>query len=125
MKANIRKIAATRRQMLALAGLAESHPALHPNPGYHLLASDRTGTDGNGRHFVPNGWDEADRGVCPCGELVIWDEASKSWIPDRSLRLLVLTQHEASLVVRAAIETEEGHLATTIGYQLDLNEEVV
>lgn len=99
----------------------ESHPALHPNPGYHLLASDEAGTDGTGRHFVPAGWEDADRGVCPCGELVAWDGPSLSWIPDRSLRLLILTQHETSLVFLAVRTTQ---LVETIAHQLDLNEEV-
>lgn len=104
----------------------ESHPALHPNPGYHLLASDEAGTDGTGRHFVPSGWEDADRGVCPCGELVAWDGPSLSWIPDRSLRLLVLTTEEAKVVSEDGMtsQSRDRALQEVIEHQLSLNEEV-
>jgi hypothetical protein len=51
----------------------------------------------------------------PAASWSSWDGPSLSWIPDRSLRLLILTQHEASLVVRTAKEIEEGQLVETIG----------
>lgn len=91
------------------------HPALSAN-GSHGTDAD----DAPERHYVPEGWEELDRGVCPCGELVRWDEAAERWIPDRALRVLVLTEAEAE-TLRAAAPAD---LALTVARQLILNESI-
>lgn len=46
-------------------------------------------------HFVPEGWEELDRGICPkCGQTVAWDEAAEKWRVDATLTVLVLTAAE-------------------------------
>lgn len=70
-------------------------------------------------HYVPEGWEEANVGVCPhCDNTVRWDEDGESWVTDRTLRVLVLTSDEADAVRRSvswlALES--------IRYQLDMQD---
>jgi len=53
-------------------------------------------------HFVPEGWEEADRGICPrCGRTVRWDADSAEWILEPTMRVLVLTATEADVALGA------------------------
>lgn len=63
-----------------------THPALHEPVD---IATHE-------RHFVPDGWDDLDRGICPCGELVRW--TGTGWTVDRSLVAFVLTRDEATMM---------------------------
>ena len=66
-----------------------SHPALHePSSIAH----------GRRDHFVPDGWDDLERGLCPCGEAVTWDHVSERWEADDLLVVLVLTRAEADTI---------------------------
>lgn len=98
------------------------HPALYANPGYHLVSGDNGELpDGElARHFVPEGWEELDRGICPCGEVVAWDEKAEVWVPDRSLRVLILTQAETETLWSLS----DHDLSETINRQLHYNEPV-
>ena len=52
-------------------------------------------------HFVPEGWDEINRGICPrCGKPVSWNEAIDQWMHDPTLTVLILTRHEMDLVLQ-------------------------
>jgi hypothetical protein len=65
------------------------------HPGLHRPFGEGHSQD---KHFVPEGWEDTNRGACPCGELVRWDEETDGWVPDRTLRLLVLERDEANAV---------------------------
>lgn len=97
-----------------------AHPALHTPPvGRHQ--SDPT------RHFVPEGWEDFDRGLCPCGEAVIWDATQDRWVVDRSLRVLVLTPDEvkALTAMDSRDPTYTAGLVETIVRQIGLQDEVL
>ena len=79
----------------------DSHPALH-EPSSH---------PGTG-HFVPESWDVFDRGICPCGEAVRWDESEDIWVKDRSLVIFVLEREEANTLVASAPDDETHWLLT-------------
>lgn len=67
-----------------------------------------------GEHFVPEGWDEADVGICPdCGRTVRWDEKRDAWVTAPDLRVLVLdpdevewVRHYAGPTLRAQIDRQ-------------------
>lgn len=86
-----------------------AHPALHTPPLRRRH-----------KHFVPEGWETLDRGCCPCGEVVVWDENRDRWQPDRTMRVLVLTPAEIKRLPMIEIDI----LVPTIGYQLELQNEV-
>lgn len=88
------------------------HPALYA-VDHH---SDEPGLR---EHFVPEGWEETDRGICPCGEAVIWNEAAQRWDPDRSLVVFVLTEAEAQHLRDDALMIED--LEPLLDLQLALN----
>jgi hypothetical protein len=93
---------------------SDSHPALHePSSAIH----------GDEDHFVPDGWDDVERGLCPCGEAVAWDEKTELWVPDRSLRVLVLTTEEVEHI-RAAVDLKTFPMDTAalLAFELHLNE---
>lgn len=90
----------------------EAHPALHDPPSRPHGRED---------HYVPDGWDERGRGICPCGEAVRWSARRDLWVPDRSLRVLVLTKHEAALL--SSIVLPAGSLGVEISEQLTLQED--
>ena len=91
-----------------------SHPAMHPAGSIHASTAD-------GPHFVPVGWEEADRGLCPCGEAVRWDESTALWIPERTLVVFVLTADEAAHLRHDALMIED--LEPMLDLQLALNED--
>lgn len=76
---------------------------------------------GNPGHFVPEGWDDLDRGICPCGEIVVWDEATDRWNPDRSMVVLVLTAIEAKQLEIYALSFNKD-LHDVIDRELSLNQ---
>jgi len=49
-----------------------NHPALYP-------AMTPTHTHGLGQHFVPEGWEDLEKGICPCGTVVQWDRVNERW----------------------------------------------
>lgn len=64
--------------------------------------NDHGPTTGND-HYVPEGWDELERGICPrCGQTVRWDETTDAWVVDDSLTVLVLTEDEIEKIGHAA-----------------------
>lgn len=76
----------------------------------------RHGTAGN-PHFVPEGWEDLDRGICPgCGLTVSWCAegvesplAPEGWYHDETLTVLVLTEDEVRwLAEDPRIGTEHG-----------------
>lgn len=67
--------------------LDTAHPALHTPP---MLPHED--------HYVPDGWDGIERGICPCGEAVTWDAEVDRWEVDRTLVVLVLT-HDETLAI--------------------------
>lgn len=73
-------------------------------------------------HFVPEGWEELDRGVCPrCGSTVVWEASSDLWREDASLRVLVLTAVETrTLTVLAGMHPA---LLNQIGSQIGLQDD--
>lgn len=112
----------------------EGHPALHPQPGYHLRPEDAVADAhskafDNDRHFAPLGWEDVNVGACPCGELVRWDQATESWLPDRTLRMLILDEKDAETVsgrfrlVRFGGTVDSERLGEAVRHQLILNEE--
>jgi ParB family chromosome partitioning protein len=72
-----------------------------------------------GRHFVPVGWEETDRGLCPCGEAVRWDPSLERWVPDRTLVVLVLTEAEYQHLRDDALMVED--LEPELDLQFGLN----
>jgi hypothetical protein len=69
----------------------DAHPALYaPN-----ITHSQHDPNGGPEHFVPEGWEDFDRGLCPCGEAVMWNQVDERWEPERSLRVFVLTPSEA------------------------------
>ncbi len=97
-----------------------SHPALHPG-----ITHDYPGPEPG--HFVPEGWEELNRGICPCGEVVTWNGPSDQWVPDRSMKVLVLTGQELSrideIIAGAEAETvERASLCDLLEAQADTNE---
>lgn len=103
-----------------------AHPALHTPPAY-------TPELGSGHdHYVAEGWEDFNVGLCPCGEAVRWDgglvidgpdgpEVEGGWVPDRTLRVLVLTAEEALMVVDGLPYATT--LARMVRDQLDIQEE--
>jgi len=111
----------------------ESHPALHPNNGYHLVAGDagnEPADPGEGRHFVPVGWEEVDRGICPCGEVVRWEDSTERWVADRSLRVLILDEAQLDFLrlyiypMDVGGSTKMDALRKAIDHQVGLSEPV-
>ena len=94
--------------------MTASHPALHPSSSSYHASGDARYSD----HFVPNGWEAGDRGICPCGEVVAW-RADGRWIPDRTLVVLILTADEAKHLRDDALMIED--LEPIIDQQLYLN----
>jgi hypothetical protein len=121
----------------------DAHPALHTPPiGLH------SNTMGNGPevklHYVPEGWEDFDRGICPCGEVVVWKEgdeivvpgnemanvpdimAGGQWVPDRTMRVLVLTPTERLAVMDMLALSYDGDVPETrdeVMRQLQLQDE--
>lgn len=63
------------------------------------------------RHFVPEAWEDLNRGICPqCGRTVRWEERLTAWVVDPSLTVLVLTDEEVRHVriglVLSALEAD-------------------
>jgi hypothetical protein len=93
-----------------------AHPALHTPPFDPHIA-----------HFVPEGWEDFDRGLCPCGEAVTYDNENEMWVPDRSLRVLVLTKDEASAVLDMVLVEDgddQSEERMAVQAQLDLQDEI-
>lgn len=68
------------------------------SPDYQNEHGAITGED----HFVPEGWDELDRGICPrCGRTVLWNPATEKWEADESLVVLVLLDGEVKAIDNA------------------------
>jgi hypothetical protein len=80
-----------------------SHPALYAWQGHD--------PDFSKDHFVPEGWEDLDLGLCPRGEAVRWDADRDHWVVDRTLRVVVVRQEERDLV-------------SAFGYQLDLQDDI-
>lgn len=96
-----------------------THPALH-DPAASSHVGDAA-PEADQHHFVPNGWEPVDAGICPCGEAVRWDAAAGRWIPDRSLVVLVLTADQARHLRDDALMVED--LEPVLDLQLWLNTE--
>jgi hypothetical protein len=94
----------------------DAHPALH-SPG---VPHQQLATGGPG-HYVPEGWEDLNRGICPCGEVVFWSEGLDQWLPARAFRVLVLTPDEITALRRSQMPTL---LKEQIEQQLDLQDEV-
>lgn len=68
----------------------DAHPAMYaPYQRFHAEKPD---------HFVPEGWEDLGRGLCPCGEAVRWSDEVEAWVRDRTLRVLILTPDEVASV---------------------------
>lgn len=105
-----------------------SHPALHGGPSNHGDEIDDPIADD---HFAPEGWEEVDRGICTCGEVVRWDYQLEQWVPDRTLKVLILAPDEAELVAQAVAGLSAGDetadvqnfdLQQMVRHQIRLNE---
>lgn len=70
----------------------DAHPALHTPP-----------LEPHNVHYVPEGWEDFDRGVCPCGEVVVWNESGNIWLVARDYRVLVMSPDEVALLRRSLI----------------------
>lgn len=71
------------------------------------------------QHYVPDGWDALNQGVCPhCGEPVRWDARKSAWVADRKLRVLVLTRDQAT----AVRNTVSGLTGIAVENQLDMQD---
>lgn len=59
-------------------------------------------------HHVPEGWEDADRGICPrCGQVVTWDQESEEWRPDLTAVVLVLSASEYAHLRSDALYIED------------------
>lgn len=57
-------------------------------------------------HFVPEGWEDLDRGICPvCGTPVSWNSEAEVWDFDPTLRVLVLEPHEVERLRKLTVPT--------------------
>ena len=102
-----------------------AHPALHTPPMNGDEFLDRTTRPHN--HLVPEGWEDFNRGICPCGEVVVWNTSQELWVADRQMRVLVLTQRETRAVEDMLALGNDGDVPTTrrmVGRQLLLQDEV-
>lgn len=91
----------------------DAHPALHsPTAGDHrsVFISPHSNIMGNSPslkdHFVPEGWEDHNRGICPCGEVVVWNESGQVWLKARDYRVLVMSPDEVALLRRGLIPSE-------------------
>lgn len=92
-----------------------AHPAMYPaETGTHPTSPTDPG------HLVPEGWESFDVGLCPCGEAVRWDGATDRWVPDRTLRVLVLTPGDAGYI--RAFTSGNGY--AHVSAQLDAQDEI-
>lgn len=100
-----------------------AHPALHTPSGTHSIHTPGGGPE----HFVPEGWEDFNRGICPCGEVVVWNEATDTWEADRQMRVFVLSATE-SIAVRDMLElSSDGNVPFAydmIERQLRLQDEI-
>lgn len=72
-------------------------------------------------HYVPEGWDELDRGLCPhCGQTVTWNEEAERWDLDPTLTVLVLTKDEFDKVLDRSGESDSD-IAYTLEWQYDIS----
>lgn len=102
----------------------DSYVGLHGRNPYeqgHTWAD----ADGSVRHYVPEDWEDLDRGICPeCGRTVRWDEGADAWVLDPSLTVLVLTEEESQLAIgllRAYHAGNTDELALMMERQYDRN----
>lgn len=107
-----------------------AHPALHTPPERQHISphSNIMGNDPELRkHFVPEGWEDFDRGICPCGEVVVWNASNDRWVANRQMRVLVLTQRETAAVEDMLALGKDDDVPTTrdmVHRQLELQDEV-
>lgn len=92
------------------------HPALHDGITHEYPGK------GPG-HFVPEGWEDLEVGICPCGEAVRWNGELEQWEPDRTLTILVLDQGEVASVLDRLRRAGTTKALPTIERQLELNKE--
>ena len=86
--------------------------------------SEHGGGNAGNRHFVPEGWEDTDRGICPaCGQTVRWmaydDEGGGRWEPDGTLTVLVVTEEEWRLIDEEALGLERIEPALRLMYNLN------
>ena len=72
----------------------------------------------HGEHFVPDGWEDLDVGICPtCGRTIRWDFERQAWVNDPSLTVLVLKEAEIEEIRTAVTQP----LAETITRMNEVN----
>lgn len=78
-------------------------------------------------HFVPEGWDDLNRGICPrCGLTVVWNPEVEQWLPSDDLVVLVLHREEFQKIRDEGLGFEELEplLDSMEGLSYDLSVEV-
>lgn len=83
-----------------------------------------TWTDENGKvaHFVPEGWEDLDRGICPgCGCTVTWNHHTAEWVLEPALTVLVLGQGEIEVLIGALHAADRKELLEMVERQWHLN----
>jgi hypothetical protein len=79
-----------------------THPALYPTSttgGHH--ADDPTG------HFVAEGLEDLNVGICPCGNVVVWDELAERWLPDPEKIVLILDRPDVEHLLADGLYIED------------------
>jgi hypothetical protein len=50
-------------------------------------------------HYVIEPWDDIDeRGICPCGEIVVWNAETERWDAAPEMRVILVTDAEIDRV---------------------------
>lgn len=96
----------------------QQHPALYPGAPHPPETQPEI-------HFVPEGWEHFDIGICPCGAVVRWDNNGGRWTPMPTARVLVLTREDVEYLRTTLGKDIPEHLLDQIALQdeLDLYDE--
>jgi hypothetical protein len=108
-------------RLLEVASGAD-YTGLHGRNPYDDDDHDRD--EGPPTHFVPESWEDLNRGICPqCGRTVSWDDETERWKIDPTLAVFVLGEDEISTADNAldwlATRPDSEQVATAVKVMIE------